>query len=129
PTHRRVLIVEDRPDAREALRLLLEAEGHEVAEAGDGRAGLDRLLAWRPEIALVDVGLPELDGDAPARAGRTAPGTARILLVAVPGSGQPQSRQRAFAAGFDAHLPKPVDLPELLHLLAVGQPPSRRRAS
>ena len=60
---------------------------------------------------------------------RTAPGTDDILLVALTGYGQAHARQRAFAAGFDAHLTKPVDLPELLHLLAVGQPPSRRRAS
>jgi signal transduction histidine kinase/ActR/RegA family two-component response regulator len=110
---RRVLIIEDHQDARESLRLLLAEEGHDVEVARDGPEGLDMLRRWRPEIALVDIGLPGLDGYRLAAAARSDPGTRGIFLVAVTGYGQPEDRRQAADAGFDEHIVKPVT-PEAL---------------
>jgi signal transduction histidine kinase/ActR/RegA family two-component response regulator len=110
---RRVLVVEDNSDARESLCQLLEQAGHEVADAADGPSGLEAARALRPEIALLDIGLPGLDGYEVARRLRADPATAKTFLVAVTGYGQPEDRRRAWQAGFDAHLVKPVS-PERL---------------
>jgi CheY-like chemotaxis protein len=122
---RRVVIVEDNEDARRMLRHLLERAGHEVHEAADGPAGLDRTLSLRPDAAVVDIGLPGLDGYELARRVRAA-GDREILLVAVTGYGQPGDRQRSSEAGFDAHLTKPVD-PRALDTLLANLPLDRRR--
>jgi PAS domain S-box-containing protein len=114
----RVLIVEDGPDARESLRLLLEHAGHVVETAEDGLTGLAKLQAFRPEVALIDIGLPGLDGYALARLARERAETSGIRLVAVTGYGQDDDRQRALAAGFDLHVAKPVDPALLSDLLA-----------
>jgi signal transduction histidine kinase len=113
----RVLVVEDNRDAREGLRMLLEAWGHRVEEAGDGQRGLELALGSLPDVALIDVGLPVLDGYQVAQAIRRAPGGERLLLVAVTGYGQPEDARRAREAGFDAHLVKPIDPDELRRLL------------
>jgi signal transduction histidine kinase len=113
----RVLVVEDNRDAREGLRMLLEAWGHRVEEAGDGQRGLELALGSLPDVALIDVGLPVLDGYQVAQAIRGAPGGKRLLLVAVTGYGQPEDARRAREAGFDAHLVKPIDPDELRRLL------------
>jgi PAS domain S-box-containing protein len=115
---RRVLIVEDGADARESLRLLLEQSGHLVETAGDGPSGLLALAAFRPEIALIDIGLPGLDGYTLAEAARRQPETRDIRLVALTGYGQGEDRRRALAAGFDLHVTKPVDPATLHDLLA-----------
>ncbi len=115
---RRVLIVEDGPDARESLRLLLEQAGHVVQTAEDGPTGLAELEAFRPDVALIDFGLPGLDGYALARLAREQPATSGIRLVAVTGYGQADDRQRALDAGFDQHVTKPVDPALLQDLLA-----------
>jgi CheY-like chemotaxis protein/two-component sensor histidine kinase len=115
---RRVLIVEDNDDAREMLRVLLTHEGHEVHEAVDGPSGLEAALTLRPDVALLDVGLPGLDGYALARAIRARPQGQQIFLVALTGYGQLEDRQRANEAGFDAHVAKPVDPTGLTLLLA-----------
>jgi CheY-like chemotaxis protein/anti-sigma regulatory factor (Ser/Thr protein kinase) len=114
---RRVLIVEDNPDVREALSIWLESRGHQVEATADGERGLALILGSRPDIALVDVGLPGLDGYAIARRIRATPGTESIRLVALTGYGQPEDRREAMEAGFDAHLVKPVDEAALLQLL------------
>ena len=108
---RRVLIIEDEPDARDALRLLLEMDGHDVELAADGSEGLSKLADWRPEVALVDVGLPGLDGYEVARRARSFGMAGR--LVALTGYGQTRDRERARAAGFDLHLVKPVSYDDL----------------
>src|SRR6185436_15180163 len=110
-------------DARETLRKLLEFAGHRVRTASDGAAGLEAALAAPPEVALVDIGLPKLDGYEVARRIRAGiNGAMRPLLIAVTGYGLEEDRQRALAAGFDAHLVKPVDEDALGKLLAEHLP-------
>jgi len=113
---RRVLIVEDNDDAREMLKLLLEHEGHEVYEAIDGTEAVRAAVRLRPDLALVDVGLPILDGYEVARFIRRQDYQPQ-RLVALTGYGQPVDRERALSAGFDDHLVKPVDPDRLAELL------------
>jgi len=106
---RSVLVVEDNPDGRESLRLLLELLGHHVDVAADGEEGVQKALASHPDIALVDIGMPRLDGYEVARQLRTALGP-RVLLIAHTAYTAPEDRRRAREAGFDAFLAKPLDL-------------------
>lgn len=103
-----VLIVEDIQDSRNILRQLLSLDGHDVREAADGHAGLAALLSNPPDVALVDVGLPGLDGFEVAKIARKNPALDRVRLVALTGYGRPDDREAVFAAGFDEHLVKPV---------------------
>jgi CheY-like chemotaxis protein len=114
---RRVLVVEDNPDVREALHLWLEIHGHRVESAGDAAEAMAKALAFEPEIALIDLGLPDVDGFEVARHLQAVPMSRKIRLVALTGRGQPADRARARQAGFDAHLVKPVDLDALAGLL------------
>jgi CheY-like chemotaxis protein len=108
PVPRRVLMIEDYADARDSLRALLELSGHEVREAADGPTGVELALRLQPDVVLIDIGLPGLDGYDVARRIRSAPHGHRIVLAAVTGYGQPEDRRRAAEAGFDAFV-KPVD--------------------
>jgi PAS domain S-box-containing protein len=119
---RHVLLLEDNEDARDSLQLLLEQWGHRVEVASSGGEGLERIRAARPEIALIDIGLPGLDGYAVARAVRALPGGDRIVLVALTGYGQPQDERRAREAGFDAFLIKPAETADLLGVLETRRP-------
>jgi CheY-like chemotaxis protein len=112
----RVLIVEDNDDARVSLQRILQADGHLVSAARDGRAGLEAAMAGSPNIAVVDIGLPGMDGYEFARAMRERLGSG-VRLIALTGYGTENDRQRAAEAGFDAHLTKPVDLDRLLALI------------
>jgi signal transduction histidine kinase/ActR/RegA family two-component response regulator len=114
---RNVLIVEDSADIRESLQELLEGLGHRVEAAADGEQALIRALSHKPDVALVDIGLPRIDGYEVARRMREALGT-DVLLLALTGYGQPEDRARAAAAGFDLHLTKPVELATLELLLS-----------
>jgi signal transduction histidine kinase len=114
-TSRRVVVVEDNADARTMLRLLLEMSGHQVEEAADGLSGLDVALRVQPDVALVDIGLPGIDGYELAR--RLRERAPDIRLVAVTGYGQPEDRDRAFEAGFTTHLVKPVGPDDLDRVL------------
>jgi signal transduction histidine kinase/DNA-binding response OmpR family regulator len=119
PLH--VAVIEDNPDIRDTVRELLELAGHRVCAASDGRAGVELLLAERPDVALVDIGLPGLDGYEVARQVRNVCAT---RLVALTGYGGTGDRDRAAGAGFDAHLVKPVEFDELaavLERLAPGR--------
>jgi signal transduction histidine kinase/CheY-like chemotaxis protein len=116
---RHVVIVEDNADFREGLRLLLESWGHRVEEAGSGAQGVDLVRLGHPEIVLVDLGLPDVDGYAVARAVRAAPGGGAALLVAITGYGAVSDRRRAEDAGFDAHLTKPISPHELAEILLL----------
>jgi CheY-like chemotaxis protein len=114
---RHVLVVEDSADNREMLRELLEMDGFHVDVAADGVEGVSQALALRPQIAIVDIGLPAMDGYEVARQVRAALG-GDIRLVALTGYGQPEDHHRTTAAGFDAHLTKPIDLADLAAALS-----------
>jgi signal transduction histidine kinase len=114
---RDILVVEDNDDARETLCRLLVLSGHRVRAAADGPAGVEAALAAPPEVALIDIGLPRLDGYEVARRIRAAEGARRPLLIALTGYGLPEDKERAEQAGFDAHLVKPVDAGALARLL------------
>ena len=117
PAGRRVLVVEDSADARLGVQLLLEQAGHVVETACDGPDGLAKLGTFHPDVALIDVGLPGMDGYALARAARSQAETRDIRLIAITGYGQEEDRQRALAAGFDLHVAKPVNPAVLQDLL------------
>lgn len=114
---RRILLVEDDPDTRDALKTLLELSGHQVAVAADGGEAVAHAVAHRPEVALVDIGLPEIDGNEVARLIRSHLGEDGIFLVALTGYGGDAEVERSLAAGFDAHFTKPVELARLDRLL------------
>ena len=108
PDPRRILVVDDNRDAADSLCMLLKARGHEVRVAYDGLEAVGAAVAFRPEVVLLDIGLPKLSGYEAARRIREA-GGAGTLLIAVTGWGQEEDRRRAREAGFDHHLTKPVD--------------------
>jgi len=120
---RRVLLIEDNQDARETFRMMLELAGHQVIEADEGRKGLELLKTELPDVAVIDVGLPGLDGYQIASTFRREPTGNRVLLVALTGYGTPEARERSRAAGFDHHLIKPID-PDVLRDLMVGDLPA-----
>jgi CheY-like chemotaxis protein len=114
---RHVLVVEDHDDAREAVRCLLEVRGHRVEGVADGPGAVDAALSSRPDVVLVDIGIPGHDGYEVARRLRATVIGQHMMLVAITGYGQPDDRQRALESGFDAHLVKPIDPDELYRLL------------
>ena len=116
-TPRRVLVVDDNQDAAHALRLLLQTDGHEVMVAADGAAGLALAREHRPDVVLLDIGLPTLSGYEIATRIRADPALKGTVLVAVTGYGQMHDRARASASGFDHHLVKPVEFRALQELL------------
>ncbi|WP_223754324.1 response regulator [Myxococcus sp. RHSTA-1-4] len=116
---RRILLVEDNVDIQEAMRELLEEMGHCVEVAADGVQGANRLLELRPDVALVDIGLPGIDGYEVARRARSAPGGDGFYLIALTGYGGSEARAKVLAAGFDVHMVKPLSLSDLPRL--VGQ--------
>ena len=105
----RVLIVEDNLDSAEAMQMLLSGMGHEVVVANDGRAAPDVARAFQPDVILLDIGLPGIDGYELAKLLRAMPETRAARLIAVSGYGQQKDRARSLSAGFDLHLVKPVD--------------------
>jgi signal transduction histidine kinase/ActR/RegA family two-component response regulator len=113
---RRIVVVEDNPDVRDLLRLKLRRLGHAVADARDGIEGLDVVLRERPDLALVDLGLPGMDGYEVARGIREQLGD-DVILVAVSGFGQPEDKRRAIEAGFDDHITKPADVNDIENIL------------
>jgi signal transduction histidine kinase/CheY-like chemotaxis protein len=121
---RHILIVEDNADARDTLQMLLELSGHRIDTAPDGPTGLEKALALQPEIALIDVGLPGMDGYEVARRIRASHGMRRPFLVALTGYGAPEDRERALEAGFDTHVVKPVDDHILTEILTRVHPAS-----
>lgn len=114
---RHVVVVEDNPDNRETLVMLLELLGHEVTSACDGPSGARAVLEERPDVAIVDIGLPGFDGYEVARRVRSALGP-DVVLVALTGYGQAEDRERARRAGFDVHLTKPADVDRVARAVA-----------
>ncbi len=115
---KRVLLIEDSRDAREMFRMMLELAGHHVFEAADGVDGLRLLETEHLEVAIIDIGLPGIDGYEVARRIRERPNGRAMLLLALTGYGFPSDYERSAAAGFDYHLVKPVDPYELARLLS-----------
>ncbi len=114
----RVLVVDDNRDAAESMTVLLEIWGHEVRIANDGPGALALAAEYQPDIVLLDIGLPGMDGYEVAKRLRERPGSKRMILVAVTGYGQDEDRRRAYDMGFDYHLTKPVEPAKLEGLLA-----------
>lgn len=121
----RVLVVDDYPDAALAVSTLLTAFGHDVRSATTGRTAIAIARELEPDIALIDIGLPDITGHDVARALREMASTRPLFLVAISGWGQPEDRAEALAAGFDHHVLKPIDaaiLKRLLQLAAAHVP-------
>jgi PAS domain S-box-containing protein len=122
-SRRRILIADDNDDALQTLSWLLESQGHEVYTARDGLEAVETAAEVRPEIVILDIGMPNLDGYGAARRIRAQPWGRPMKLVAQTGWGQPSDKQRAKQAGFDLHLTKPIDVDRLVAVLAeVGSP-------
>ncbi|PYQ42921.1 MAG: hybrid sensor histidine kinase/response regulator, partial [Acidobacteria bacterium] len=117
------LVVDDNADSAEALALALGAIGHEVRLAGDGPSALDVAAEFKPEVVLLDIGLPGMDGYEVARRFRARKEWAGIVLVALTGYGQEEDRRRAQDAGFDHHLVKPIPPEAILAVLDAPPPP------
>ncbi len=115
---RRVLVADDNYDSATSLSILLNDAGYEIRTAGDGAQALQTAAEFRPDIALLDIGMPMLNGYEIARRIRDQPWGRDVLLIAVTGWGGPEHRQQTSAAGFDHHLIKPVDPAALTQLLA-----------
>jgi CheY-like chemotaxis protein len=120
-----ILVVEDHDDSREMMRHFLEGAGHRVSEAADGATAVAEALRLRPDVAVIDVGLPGLDGFEVAKRIRAAQ-LASIRLIALSGHGLPQDRSRASEAGFDEHLVKPITPDRLMGALVPATPERRR---
>jgi len=116
---RRILVVDDNRDARELLRTILELDGHQVQDAAEGAQAVRLAVEWTPEVALIDIGLPEVDGYEVARRIRKRLGGA-VRLIALTGYGDAEARRLAAEAGFDEHLVKPVDPDTLGDLLRAS---------
>jgi two-component system CheB/CheR fusion protein len=121
PSPARIVVVEDNVDSCEMLCELLGATGFECASANDGLAGYELIARTKPDVAIVDVGLPKMDGFEVARKLRADPKNAATYLIALTGYGQPADRKRAREAGFDEHVVKPVQPDKLLTLLGRGK--------
>jgi two-component system, sensor histidine kinase len=112
----RLAIIEDNRDSREMLRTVLELQGHRVQDAAAGLAGVQLVITTAPDVVLVDIGLPGIDGYEVARRLRQRLGSA-VRLIALTGYGDPDSKQMTATAGFDDHLVKPVSPEELARVL------------
>jgi PAS domain S-box-containing protein len=116
----RVLIADDNRDAAESLGLLLKMAGHEIRLAHDGLEAVQAASTFLPDVALLDIGMPEMNGYEVARAVREQPWGQRMTLVAITGWGQQEDKQRSLDAGFDHHLTKPVVLGDITELLEAS---------
>jgi CheY-like chemotaxis protein len=116
-TRRRVLLADDNRDSADTLAMLLRVEGHEVMIAHDGAAALAAFGGFAPDIVLLDIGMPGPNGYEVARQIRQSRSGAETTLIAITGWGQQSDKERAYAAGFDHHLTKPVDTRQLSALL------------
>jgi PAS domain S-box-containing protein len=123
---RRILVADDNQDAADSLAMILEMGGHDVRVAHDGRAALSIAQTFHPDTALLDIGMPQLNGYEVARALRQEPWGAGITLIALTGWGQESDRQKAIDAGFDRHLTKPIDPDALESLMSEATWPQAK---
>jgi CheY-like chemotaxis protein len=115
---RRVLVTDDNRDQAESLAMLLNLMGHDVRTAFDGAEALETALAFAPEIALIDIGMPGMDGTEIARRFKAQPALRDTVLVAVTGWAQDKDREKSRASGFSHHLVKPADPAEIQAIVA-----------
>ncbi len=118
-TARRILVVDDNEDSAEVTAILLRLDGHQVTVANSGRAAIEQIPTVLPDILLLDIGLPEMDGYELARYLRNLPETRDAVFIALTGYGRPDDREHSKAAGYDHHLVKPIEPEELLALIAT----------
>ena len=126
-TRHRVLVIDDNRDAAASLATLLALKGNETRSAYDGFEGLKVAADFRPDIVLLDIGMPGLDGIETGQRIREQPWGNSIVLIALSGWGQERDKRASVAAGFNHHLVKPVDIVELENLLESSAPPSEAR--
>jgi CheY-like chemotaxis protein len=119
---KRILIADDDDDALAGLANLLNGMGHIVALAADGAQAVHVAQQFSPEVVILDLGMPLLDGLAAAQALRASPNGGAMLLVALTGWGQPQHRAMTQDAGFDVHLVKPISADQLTFILSMTEP-------
>ena len=118
----RILVADDNDDGREMLGYLLTAEGHTVELAADGPSAIETAGSFHPDVAILDIGMPGMNGYAVARALRQQPAATPLVLIALSGLGQREDKERAAEAGFDRHFTKPVDVNDLrAYLATVGR--------
>jgi CheY-like chemotaxis protein len=115
-----LLLVDDNVDAAESLATLLELEGHSVRVANTGASALELAEEMKPEVAIVDIGMPDMNGYEVAKRIRASAWGQKMTLIALTGWGQPEDRLRAQAAGFDHHCTKPVQLEGLMELVRAA---------
>jgi signal transduction histidine kinase/ActR/RegA family two-component response regulator len=115
----RALVVDDNRDAADTLAMLLEARGYDVAARYSAREALAYAADMSPHVCLLDIGLPDMNGNDVARMLRNMPETSNAILIAVTGYGQPDDREKSRASGFDDHLVKPINVEQLLQLISV----------
>jgi CheY-like chemotaxis protein len=115
---RRILIVDDNRDAAESLAMMLSADGHETHAVFSSQDALNEAITFLPDMILLDIGLPEMDGYEVARRLRHLPSLDQLRIVALTGYGQASDIARAKAAGFDGHLVKPIDFDALARAIA-----------
>lgn len=116
-TPRRVLVVDDNKDSAQSLAMLLRLTGHEVYTAHDGPAAIEMTQAHHPEVILLDIGMPQMNGLEVARKIRNDLGLSDVILVALTGYGHDQDRRKSREAGFNVHLVKPIELDNLRAIL------------
>ena len=115
----RILVADDNDDGRELLMYLLTADGHTVAQAPDGRTAIETATAFQPDVVILDIGMPGMNGYTVAQTLRKNEDTSSVVLVALSGLGQQEDKARSAAAGFDRHFTKPVDVNALRAFLAA----------
>lgn len=125
PAALRILIVDDNRDGADSLAMMLRLMGHEVRTAYEGQRGMAVAEEFRPDVILLDIGLPKLNGYEVCRRLRREPWGQRAVLIAVTGWGQEEDRRRSQEAGFDQHVVKPLDPDALMKLLAAYQTVNR----
>jgi two-component system CheB/CheR fusion protein len=117
---RRVLVIEDNVDSAKTIQMLLELQGHKVQAAFDGLSGIEAAKIFKPEVILLDIGLPGMDGYEVAKRLRKLPENEKVLLIAFSGYGQAEDLRKSKEAGFDHHLIKPADMGQLQALISGG---------
>ena len=115
-------MVDDNEDAASSLAAMLQMMGHEIRTAGDGTTAIGEAAAFRPDLVLLDIGMPKMNGYEVCRRMRAEPWGADLLIAALTGWGQDSDKRRAWEAGFDRHLTKPMDPAALDELLQAIRP-------